>query len=374
MIKINVSVAKVTKIIKFLLYFYGIMSVKIWHAIGLMSGTSLDGVDLVYVKFWFDNRYHFEILKADTLKYSDSWKNELKSAFIKKPDELHNLSLKYGLFLGELINDFISKNMVVALDFIASHGHTIFHKPEQGITLQIGDGNQIAKLTKHKVVCDFRWQDVQLGGQGAPLVPIGDALLFSNYDYCLNLGGFSNCSFDDKGTRIAYDICPVNIVLNYLTNKLDLDYDDRGSLAKTGIINNVLLNELNALPFYQQLAPKSLGFEFVVNQIFPLLNKYNLPIIDLLRTYTEHIAQQLAQNLRAHKSVLVTGGGAYNQFLIKRFKELSHCELTLPPSDIIEFKEALIFAFLGLLRLENKVNCLKSVTGASKDHSSGTIF
>ncbi|PIV17811.1 MAG: anhydro-N-acetylmuramic acid kinase, partial [Flavobacteriales bacterium CG03_land_8_20_14_0_80_35_15] len=171
-----------------------------------------------------------------------------------------------------------------------------------------------------------------------------------------------------------YDICPVNIVLNYLTNKLDLDYDDRGSLAKTGIINNVLLNELNALPFYQQLAPKSLGFEFVVNQIFPLLNKYNLPIIDLLRTYTEHIAQQLAQNLRAHKSVLVTGGGAYNQFLIKRFKELSHCELTLPPSDIIEFKEALIFAFLGLLRLENKVNCLKSVTGASKDHSSGKIF
>ncbi|NCQ16025.1 MAG: anhydro-N-acetylmuramic acid kinase, partial [Flavobacteriales bacterium] len=167
---------------------------------------------------------------------------------------------------------------------------------------------------------------------------------------------------------------PVNIVLNYLANKLNLDYDNKGSLAETGIINNVLLKELNALPFYQQHAPKSLGFEFVVNQIFPLLDKYNLPIIDLLRTYTEHIAQQLAQNLQAHKSVLVTGGGAYNQFLIKRFKELSHCELILPSSEIIEFKEALIFAFLGLLRLENKVNCLKSVTGASKDHSSGKIF
>lgn len=374
MITINVSESKVTKIIKFLLYFYGIMNDKIWHAIGLMSGTSLDGVDLIFVKFYYDNDYHFEILKAETLKYSDFWKNELQNAFDKKEDKLDKLSQEYGVLLAGMINNFITKNQIINLDFIASHGHTIFHKPEQGYTLQIGNGDQIAKLTGHKVICDFRTQDVQLGGQGAPLVPIGDAHLFKNYDYCLNLGGFSNISFDEDGTRKAFDICPVNIVLNYLANKLNLDYDDKGLLSATGKINKELLKELNELEFYRQKAPKSLGFEFVVNCIFPLFEKYDLSVIDLLRTFTEHIAQQLSQNIKPNKSVLVTGGGTYNDFLISRFKAISHCELIIPKPEIINFKEALIFAFLGLLRIENKVNCLKSVTGASRNHCSGKVF
>lgn len=350
------------------------MNDKIWHAIGLMSGTSLDGVDLVYVKFFGDKDSHFEILKTETIKYSDFWKNKLQNAFDKKEDKLDKLSIKYGILLAKIINNFIAKNKIVTLDFIASHGHTIFHKPDKGYTLQIGDGYQMAKLTGYKVVCDFRTQDVKLGGQGAPLVPIGDAFLFADYDYCLNLGGFSNSSFDEDGTRKAYDICPVNIVLNYLANKLNLEYDAGGKIAESGAIHTDLLKELNALSFYRQPAPKSLGFEFVVNFIFPLFDKYNLSVNDLLRTFTEHIARQLSQNIKPNKRVLVTGGGAYNDFLIKRFKAISHSELIIPEPEIINFKEALIFAFLGLLRIKNKVNCLKSVTGASRDHSSGKVW
>ncbi len=347
---------------------------KNWFVIGAMSGTSLDGLDLVYVKFNSDKAYNFEILQAETLKYSEYWKNTLLSAFDKSPDKLMDLSCNYGILLAEMINNFIIKNKIETVDFIASHGHTIFHKPKQGITLQIGDGAKIAKITGHKVVCDFRTQDVTFGGQGAPLVPIGDTLLFGKYDYCLNLGGFSNVSFDENGTRKAYDICPVNIVLNSLIKPLGFDFDDKGLIAKSGQIHKGLLAELNEIEFYKVSAPKSLGFEFVMEDIFPIFKHYNLCVADLLRTYTEHIAQQLASNLKPDKSILITGGGAYNTFLLNRFKILSKCKLVAPKPELIEFKEALIFALLGLLRIENKINCLKSVTGANKDHSSGVVF
>jgi len=350
------------------------MTQKIWYAIGLMSGTSLDGIDLVYVKFILDKDYSFEILQAETLNYSEYWKNKLKEAFTKTSENLNDISIEYGQFLGKNIKDFIEKYTLKNVDFIASHGHTIFHKPELGSTLQIGDGAQIAKVTACKVVCDFRTQDVKLGGQGAPLVPIGDALLFSDYTYCLNLGGFSNLSFNNKGITKAYDICPVNIVLNPLAQKLGFNYDDRGRLATSGKLNKQLLNNLNSLDFYNSSAPKSLGYEFVLSHINPILKKYQIPQVDLLRTFTEHIAQQLANKLKSKDRVLVTGGGAYNTFLINRLKALSDCEIVIPSNEIIDFKEALIFAFLGLLRIENKINCLKSVTGASKNHSSGVIF
>jgi anhydro-N-acetylmuramic acid kinase len=350
------------------------MTQKIWYAIGLMSGTSLDGIDLVYVKFISDKDYSFEILQAKTLNYSEYWKNTLKNAYNETPKNITNLSLKYGSFLGQQISAFIDKNKIKNIDFIASHGHTIFHKPEEGFTLQIGDGNQIAQVTGHKVVCNFRAQDVKLGGQGAPLVPIGDAFLFSEYDYCLNLGGFSNVSFNEKGIRKAYDICPVNIVLNQLVKPLGFDYDAGGNLAASGKLHKELLDKLNTLPFYEDTQPKSLGYEFVVETINPILSQFKIPTRDLLRTFTEHTAQQLALKLSSKGTVLVTGGGVYNTFLINRLKALSDCEIIMPPDEIIDFKEALIFAFLGLRRLENKVNCLKSVTGASKDHSSGVVF
>jgi len=262
---------------------------------------------------------------------------------------------------------------------IFSHGHTIFHRPEQNFTLQIGSGAVIASVTNCKVICDFRVQDVALGGQGAPLVPIGDQLLFGNYGFCLNLGGFANISFDKQKTRMAFDICPINIVLNHYTRKIGLEYDDKGVLASQGDLHMNLFNELNNLPFYTDEKPKSLGYEFVKETILPIIESYALPINTVLRTFIEHAAVQMVKvinsnMLNKNNEVLITGGGACNDFLMDRISYHSNLKIIVPDKEIIDFKEALIFAFLGLLKNQNEINCLQSVTGAIKDHSSGVVF
>jgi len=350
------------------------MNLKTCYCIGVMSGTSLDGIDLCYARFDYNKKYSFKILKATTYKYSDSWKLKLRTAFTKDKNYLNNLDIEYGIYIGELVNQFCFDNSIAKIDFIASHGHTIFHKPEEEYTLQIGFGQAIADTTQLKVICDFRIQDVKLGGQGAPLVPIGDKFLFNNYDYCLNLGGFANISFNDDDRRIAFDICPVNIVLNNYANKIDLEFDDKGEMASSGKINKELLDQLNALEFYFRPYPKSLGLEWVIEFVFPLIDSYKLETKDILRTFTEHVAYQISKIIHVNSSILITGGGAFNDFLIERIEFYLKQQLSLPPKELIDFKEALIFAFLGLLRFENQVNCLKSVTGAKKDHSSGKIF
>lgn len=356
------------------------MKNKTWYVIGVMSGTSLDGVDLIYVKFVRDKAYSFEILKTDSEEYSEKWKKTLFEAFNFSGEKLVKLNADYGKFLGELIQKFILKNSIKKIDFIASHGHTIFHQPEKNYTLQIGSGAVIAAETNTKVICDFRIQDIALGGQGAPLVPIGDQLLFFDYQYCLNLGGFSNISFVKDTKRVAFDICPVNIVMNYYTRKIGFEYDDRGKLASKGKLNIELLDALNKLPFYNDAKPKSLGYEFVIDIVIPLINKYNLSTKDILRTFVEHSSIQIANVLNRNLTVngqdkvLVTGGGTFNDFLINRLKQLTKVEVIIPDKEIIDFKEALIFALLGILKDQNEVNCLKSVTGASKDHSSGVVY
>lgn len=344
------------------------------YVIGLMSGTSLDGVDLVYVSFEEEVNYNFEIICAKTYPYSEDWKSKLQNAFIQSSDVVEQLDLDYGIYLGNLINEFIAINNIDKVDFVASHGHTIFHKPDEGFTLQIGNGKRIAEVCNHKVIYDFRSQDLVYGGQGAPLVPIGDDLLFSEYEYCLNLGGFANVSFNKNGKRIALDICPVNIVMNYYVNRLGLDYDDEGKLAASGKVNYGLLIELNAIPFYNESAPKSLGYEFVVSKIFPIIDKYKLSVKDILRTFVEHVSIQISEKINSQGKLFITGGGAFNLFLIDQMRKSISNEIVIPNEDTINFKEALIFALLGLLRLENKVNCLQSVTGAKKDHSSGLIY
>jgi anhydro-N-acetylmuramic acid kinase len=350
------------------------MNKKEIFVIGLMSGTSLDGIDLVYAKFDERKYSDFEILASETVSYSDNWKNKLQKAISFSDEKLKELDLDYGKLLGENINNFIKKFTINTIDFIASHGHTVLHQPNKGITLQVGNGQLIADVTKQKIVCDFRTQDVEFGGQGAPLVPVGDALLFSEYDYCLNLGGFSNVSFKIQGKRIAFDICPVNIVLNYYANKLGLEYDESGEIASKGKLNQPLLAQLNALPFYSQNPPKSLGLEWVKENIFPLIDAVETDISSILRTFVEHVAVQISNIIKENNSVLVTGGGAFNSFLINRIQHNSNSKMLLPKKELIDFKEALIFAFLGLLRFDNQVNCLGSVTGAKQDHSSGRIF
>ena len=348
-----------------------------YKVIGVMSGTSLDGVDLAHIYLTLhNNKWTFKIIESETVGYSQKWITKLKSAIDYSEIALKKLNEEYTKLLATMITGFIEKHKIENLDAVCSHGHTILHQPEKGVTLQIGNLPEISSLTNQTVVCDFRAQDVQLGGQGAPLVPIGDQLLFSEYDYCMNLGGFSNVSFEQIGKRIAFDISPVNTVLNYYANQLGLDYDDKGQLSRTGEINQDLLSQLNLLEYYHQKFPKSLGFEFVKAIIIPLIESFKISIEDKLRTFTEHVSLQTALALPNKKGqILVTGGGAYNNFLIERIQHhLPEMKIVIPSAKILEFKEALIFALLGVLKLKGEINILSSVTGAKIDHSSGAIY
>jgi anhydro-N-acetylmuramic acid kinase len=348
-----------------------------YNVIGVMSGTSLDGIDLAQIQLTLhNNKWTFKIIESETVRYDQNWINHLKLAVDYPETELEKLNAAYTKLLGKIISEFIEKHKIENLDAVCSHGHTILHQPKKGLTLQIGNLPEISNLINQTVVCDFRVQDVKLGGQGAPLVPIGDRLLFSEYDYCMNLGGFSNVSFEQNGERIAFDISPVNTVLNYYANQLGLDYDDKGQLSRLGKVDGNLLEQLNALDYYLQKFPKSLGFEFVKRTVLPLIESFEISVADKLCTFTEHIAIQTGLALpNKYGKILITGGGAYNDFLIERIQYyLPEMEIVIPSAKILEFKEALIFAILGILKLRDEINVLSSVTGAKRDHSSGEIY
>lgn len=341
-----------------------------------MSGTSLDGIDVAEVNLMLstNNRWSFEILQAATIKYDNEWKAILREAIHFSRGRLNQLNVDYTRYLATVIHHFIEKNEIEHLDAVCSHGHTILHQPQNGCTLQIGNLPMLASFIEQTVVCDFRVQDVDMGGQGAPLVPIGDRLLFSAYDYCLNLGGFANCSSEKNGERIAYDICPVNIVLNNLAERLGLPYDDGGQVARAATIDDVLFQQLNELKFYSAAAPKSLGLEWVQQTIFPLLKASEVSIETQIATFTQHVAFQLSQQFEEDSTLLITGGGAYNTYLLELLQQYTRLQITVPDPILLEFKEALIFGLLGVLKLRREINCLASVTGASRDHSSGVLY
>lgn len=347
-----------------------------YKIVGVMSGTSLDGVDLVYAHFTKETIWEFEIIAAETLPYSKTWVAKLQHLVAYSKEELKTLDEAYTVYLAECIQGFLDAHNITEVDAICSHGHTALHDPDNGLTYQIGNLPKLANLLKQTVVCDFRVDDVALGGQGAPLVPAGDALLFTDYAYCLNLGGFANVSTELYGKRIAFDVCPANIVLNHYVKPLGMDYDAGGVLASSGEVHQELLDALNGLSFYGTAYPKSLGLEWVKVHVFPLIDSYHLKTEVILRTFTEHIAIQIANVVpdATDATMLITGGGAYNTFLLERIKALTRCTIAVPNSEIIEFKEALIFGFLGVLKLRGEVNCLMSVTGAEKNHSSGYIY
>ena len=348
-----------------------------YDVIGLMSGTSLDGLDIAHCRFETEaNLWRYEIVQAETIAYSSDWKQKLSTAESLDALAFQQLHVDYGFYLGQRVSDFIVKHSIQA-NLVASHGHTVFHQPEKRLTVQIGSGSSLASKCKLPVACDFRVMDVAHAGQGAPLVPIGDQLLFQEYDFCLNLGGFANVSYEYKGKRIAYDICPVNIVMNALSAGIGKSFDEDGALAREGMISHYLLTELNQLAFYKIApnTPKSLGKEWVLQMINPLLDLYEVSQEDALRTFCEHIAFQVAKSLndKPKGKLLVTGGGAYNSFLVECIRKQLRHELVIPDKKTIEFKEALIFAFLGVLRVRGEVNCLKSVTGAFADSCGGVL-
>lgn len=337
--------------------------------LGLMSGTSLDGVDLALCRI-SEAGTKYSILRAATLPYPGEWKRKLRAAEQLSGEALKAHDREYGAYLGTLCRDFLGEDRA---DYIASHGHTIFHEPAKRFTYQSGNGQEIARITGITTVNDFRTLDVSLGGQGAPLVPIGDQLLFSDYTYCLNLGGFANVSFDDAGVRRAFDIAPLNYVMNRLALRMNQEFDEGGKIAASGKYIAVIGEKLNALPFYAAAPPKSLGREWVERNVFPLLTE-EFSTADLMRTFCEHAAQQTGKVLSKKGKALVTGGGAYNAFFIGELKKYAAADIVIPDDETVQFKEALIFALLGYLRLHNKVNALASVTGATRDSCGGAIW
>lgn len=341
-----------------------------------MSGTSLDGLDIAYCSFCKnDKKWDFDILCAATIKYPERLAEYLAKAPTIGAEQFWKLHVDFGNFCGQEVKKFISKNKCKPM-FIASHGHTIFHQPQNGFTCQIGDGAQIAAITGIDTICDFRSLDVALKGQGAPLVPIGDQFLFSKYEARLNIGGIANISFKKLKKTIAFDICPTNILFNFFANKLGKPFDTNGEIARKGLINKDLLDTFNALPYYRIKTEKSLGREWIGEYILNVLEKQNISIEDKMATCIEHSAIQIASvvNKNNLKNCLLSGGGAYNTFLIERIKGHTKCKLIIPDKTIVEFKEALLFAFLGVLRYTGQVNCLSSVTGAKQDNVGGALY
>ena len=352
-----------------------------------MSGTSQDGLDIVLCRFINNNStWEYTVIKAETIPYSKDWLkifNKIDSISNYDFVKLHN---KFGSYTGDCINRFMG-SIDKKVDLIASHGHTVYHRPEEGITFQLGSGAEISAKCGITTVSDFRTLDVALKGQGAPLVPVGDELLFGDYEFCLNLGGFANISYRDGDKRKGFDICPVNTIINNIAKeysyKLDKDakkysykFDKDGQIASKGSIHYPLLEKLNRIGYYDKAAPKSLSKEWLEAEFSPVINKYNITPEDKLRTVYEHIIIQIKKciGIKTKARILTTGGGAFNKFLIKLLKENCKQQIIIPEKLIVKYKEAIIFGLLGVLRLRNEINCYSSVTGAIRDSSTGNIY
>ncbi len=348
----------------------------IHDVVGVMSGTSLDGLDIALCRFFHcEESYNYNIEHAATIPYDESWKKKLGTAHLLGVRELILLHNEFGTYIGKEIKKILQTHQFHP-ECIASHGHTVLHEPLQGLTLQIGSGAHIMAETGIDTVCDFRTLDISLGGQGAPLVPFGDIHLFEAYDAALNIGGFSNITImKPEMDPVAFDICPVNFVLNTLAKRKGVDFDNGGQLASSGNLLHKLLEKFEKIELYHSLTRVSLGREWVEDNIIPLLDS-EIDATNLLRTYTEHAVLRIADVLNSYqlKNCLITGGGAYNLFLISRLHDLCETRLVIPDDLTVQFKEALIFAFLGLKRMNHDINVLSSVTRSQKDTVSGTLW
>ncbi|MBS1917417.1 MAG: anhydro-N-acetylmuramic acid kinase [Bacteroidetes bacterium] len=369
----------------------------VYRVIGLMSGSSLDGLDIAFVQFHENaGKWNFEIIQTACYEYNNPWKKKLQEATLLNALDYQLLHAEYGNYIGEQVNRFVdAHNLHYQVQLISSHGHTTFHVPDKKMTAQLGDGASIAAATGINVVSDLRAIDVALGGQGAPIVPIGEKLLFSGIDFFLNLGGIANISQKKNNEFIGFDVCPANRVLNMLANNVGKNFDEDGKLATQGNINKNLLKELNGLEYYGYPYPKSLANNFGTDIVYPIIEKSNCSVEDGLRTYTEHIIHQiklsvnkLLQNNNAPASendqrpttnhqLLVTGGGAMNTFLVERLKQTFaelNVEVIVPEKNIVQYKEALIMALIGVLRWREETNILASVTGAKRNSIGGAVW
>ena len=355
----------------------------LYRVIGLMSGSSLDGLDIAYVHLTETRgQWSYQLEAAACVPYSPEWQTLLKNAPQSSGLELARLHTAYGHYLGKAVQAFrAAHDLEHGLHFIASHGHTVFHEPHSGMTCQIGEGAAIAAETGLPVISDLRLMDVALGGQGAPIVPVGDQLLFGDYDAWLNLGGIANVTIrqaDDS--LLAFDVCPCNQVLNALAAREGLAYDAGGQLAATGALLPDALERLRALPYYDLLPPKSLANTFST-EVLSILNENDAPSHFQLFTAVTHIAEELAKviqtKVRTGGKVLVTGGGALNDFLLEKINSqlhLQHIVCERPETPVVHFKEAIVMALIGALRWREETNVLASVTGAKRDSINGALW
>lgn len=356
------------------------MSNPTYSMIGMMSGTSGDGLDLAYCHYEKTDQWSFEIIHSMTIPFPEDLGEKLKKSHLLSALDLAILDVDFGRWMGEKVKEFCQQNQIFP-QAACSHGHTVFHQPNKGLSLQIGNGWALHQACGLKVINDFRMLDVQLRGQGAPLVPIGDHLLFPQIDFCINLGGIANISMDADGERIAFDCCPFNLLLNEQATNLGSHYDNRGDWAREGSVNISLFNQLNNLSFYANNAPKSLGREDMEQEFMPLIRNSGLSEKDILSTLVEHYAFQISEVIKSNPAkeiplILITGGGAYNTYFIERLDHHLQEKWSqfAASSELIEFKEALVFGFLGVLRLRDENNSLASVTGAKQDSCGGTIY
>lgn len=346
-----------------------------------MSGSSMDGIDLALCNITSDKgTYSYEIGACKTYEYSETWR--LRLSQIRKADSLAyaKTDVFYGHYLGHLVREFMEEFNVDA-DLVGSHGHTVFHYPEEMITRQVGDGASLSAICKLPVVSDFRSMDVAKKGQGAPLVAIGDQVFFDDYDFCLNLGGFANISGKIGEYRVSFDICPANILLNRVARDLDKEYDHNGEIASKGTINYGLLENLNQIDYYAMPFPKSLNRDWINNELWQIVKEgEKLSPEDKMKTFVDHIGVQISKSVSylsskqpAGKKVLVTGGGAFNGVLMDHIKTHSEAEFTVPDEKLVKFKEALIFALMAVMRVENQPNIIKTFTGAKSNSVSGSL-
>jgi len=359
----------------------------IYRAIGLMSGSSLDGLDIAFAEFQENGgRWGYQILAADCYPYPVEWTTRLKGTIHLSAKDYLLLHTAYGHYLGEQVNRFIEAHQLeYKVGLVASHGHTTFHLPAQQMTGQLGDGAAIAAKTGLPVVTDLRAMDVALGGQGAPIVPVGEKFLLGEFDYFLNIGGIANISVNNDPC-IAFDICPANRVLNMLANDAGKEYDENGKMAASGSVNSALLEKLNALDYYKEPYPKSLANDFGTDIVYPVIKETGISTADALGTHCEHISFQISKAIFSlgnnkpgtpNPKLLVTGGGAFNTFLIELLREKLgklNIDVVVPDKNLVNFKEALIMAFIGVLRWRQENNVLATVTGAMRDSIGGAVW
>ena len=362
---------------------------KTYHAIGLMSGSSLDGLDIAYCRLDWDGisvvNWHLE--KAETLSFSDIWVKRLAALPEQNALTFAQTDIYFAYYMGGLVNEFINKHQIGPLDFIASHGHTIFHDPSKRYSVQIGNGNALAATTGKTVICDFRMQDVALNGEGAPLAPMADAYLFPGYDFYMNIGGIANISAQYDGKWVAFDVAPANQVFNFLSEKVGKPFDKDGEIASSGKPHPEFLEDLQSLDFFGKTYPKSMGNEWIRKEVLPLFTSSGLPLEDQMATAVEFLAQETAAAIslirkqehwpESSAKMLLSGGGTYNKFFVERLSKAMtsiNIDIKIPESAVINYKEALLMALLGLLRLEEKPNSMPSVTGANRATVNGGIY